>query len=52
MRLAFSGPAIILASMTEKMGLSNGRRKNGAWVGIIEKTNRLTKRGMNEPSEK
>lgn len=51
-RLAFSGPAISLASTVEKMGLSSGRRKNGAWAGIIEKTSRLTKRGMNEPSEK
>jgi hypothetical protein len=52
LRLAFSGPAITLASTMEKMGLSSGRRKNGAWAGIIEKISRLTKRGMNEPSEK
>ena len=52
MRLAFSGPAISLPSSMEKMGLSSGRRKNGAWAGTIEKTNRLTKRGMNDPSEK
>jgi hypothetical protein len=30
LRLAFNGPAISLASMVEKMGLSIGRRKNGA----------------------
>jgi hypothetical protein len=36
----------------EKTGLSNGRRKNGAWEGIIEKTSRVTNSGMNEPSEK
>lgn len=52
LRLAFSGPATTLVSTMEKMGLSSGRRKNGAWAGIMEKMNRLTKRGMNEPSEK
>lgn len=52
LRLAFSGPATTLASTMEKMGLSSGRRKNGAWAGIIEKMSRLTKRGMNEPSAK
>ena len=52
LRLAFSGAAISLVSTMEKMGLSSGRRKNGAWAGIIEKMSRLAKRGMNEPSEK
>jgi hypothetical protein len=52
LRLAFRGPATTLVSTMEKMYLSSGRRKNGAWAGIIEKMNRLTKRGMNEPSEK
>ncbi len=51
-RLAVSGRSISLESMVEKMGLSNGRRKNGAWEGIIEKTSRVTNSGMNEPSEK